>query len=539
MKKASLVLSIIGGVYCLIFLGAGIYNLIEFFVNLDGPISISIIVYLVGAIFLLAFGLGFGIPWMVKGLRQGQKIAIWFGIDMILGCLLLYPFYLSMFLLFYYRLDIFMEVVFLIVLALTLMPILILIVAFIIDMVRLKRLSSQPLLAEPASDVATESSSEVPLNVSSGAASEPVIQASGKTKKDSKNKKISLPHKRGVFKAIFFTIITLGIYRLVLCSHIRKETIQLTSEHESKPLSFVAVFFLSVFTLFILPIVWYLKIIGRLKRETERRGIDYRIGPGAYFFWHFLPVVGYLIAEHKFFKMLNKLNLNEEERLNALATNQVDNVSGETAPQLVETNVQKGVNVPEAVEEAPVIPLAVESEEVSKEEAKEPTTNPEIIPVPVEVAEVNDEDVVTPEAVVESADENSEAKVATPKEEKAEKAKASATKTKKAKTEEKPANVSTSKTTSSSGTKVPKSKYNTRSKPRTKPAPKTENGGVKAYHISRRQDMNKWQVKASGSTKAIKMFNTQEEAIKYAKEMAANQGISIRVHGRDGKIRSI
>ena len=51
--------------------------------------------------------------------------------------------------------------------------------------------------------------------------------------------------------------------------------------------------------------------------------------------------------------------------------------------------------------------------------------------------------------------------------------------------------------------------------------------------------MNKWQVKASGSTKAIKMFNTQEEAIKYAKEMAANQGISIRVHGRDGKIRSI
>ena len=308
MKKASLVLSIIGGIYCLIFSGVGIYNLIEFFMNLNGSIPIPIIVYLVGAIFLLAFGLGFGITWMVKGLRQGQKIAIWFGIDMILGCILLYPLYLSMFLLFYYRLDISMEVVFLIALAMTLVPILILIIAFIIDMVRLKRLSSQPLLAE--------------------AISEPANQATSQTKKDSKNKKISLPHKRGVFKAIFFTIITLGIYRLVLCSHIRKETIQLTSEHESKPLSFVAVFFLSIFTLFILPIVWYLKIIGRLKRETERRGIDYRIGPGAYFFWHFLPVIGYLIAEHKFFKMLNKLNLNEEERLNAFATNQVDNVSG-------------------------------------------------------------------------------------------------------------------------------------------------------------------------------------------------------------------
>lgn len=519
MKKASLVLSIIGGICCLIFSGVGIYNLIEFFMNLNGSIFIPIIVYLVGAIFLLAFGLGFGITWMVKGLRQEQKIAIWFGIDMILGCILLYPLYLSMFLLFYYRLDISMEVAFLIPLAMTLVPILILIIAFIIDMVRLKRLSSQPLLAE--------------------AISEPANQATSQTKKDSKNKKISLPHKRGVFKAIFFTIITLSIYRLVLCSHIRKETIQLTSEHESKPLSFVAVFFLSIFTLFILPIVWYLKIIGRLKRETERRGIDYRIGPGAYFFWHFLPIIGYLIAEHKFFKMLNKLNLNEEERLNALAADQVDDISSETAPQLVETNVSKEGNVPEAVKEAPIIPLAIESEEVSKEEAKEPTTNPEIIPEPVEVAEINDEDVVTPEAVVESTDENSEAKVATPKEEKAEKAKTSATKTKKAKTEEKPAKASTSKTTSLGGTKAPKPKYNTRSKPRTKPAPKTENGGVKAYHISRRQDMNKWQVKASGSTKAIKMFNTQEEAIKYAKEMAANQGISIRVHGRDGKIRSI
>ena len=83
------------------------------------------------------------------------------------------------------------------------------------------------------------------------------------------------------------------------------------------------------------------------------------------------------------------------------------------------------------------------------------------------------------------------------------------------------------------------SKYNTRSKPRKKVAPKLPSGAVKAYHISQRTDLHKWQVKASGAEKAIKLFATQQEAIQYAKAMAANQGISIRVHGRDGKIRSI
>ena len=83
------------------------------------------------------------------------------------------------------------------------------------------------------------------------------------------------------------------------------------------------------------------------------------------------------------------------------------------------------------------------------------------------------------------------------------------------------------------------SKYNTRSKPRKKVAPKLPSGAVKAYHISQRADLHKWQVKASGAEKAIKLFSTQQEAIQYANTMAANQGISIRVHGRDGKIRSI
>ena len=63
------------------------------------------------------------------------------------------------------------------------------------------------------------------------------------------------------------------------------------------------------------------------------------------------------------------------------------------------------------------------------------------------------------------------------------------------------------------------------------------NSYAKAYHVSRRPELNKWQVKATGSDKALKLFNTQKEAIEYADQLAKNQNVSIRVHSKEGKIR--
>ena len=60
---------------------------------------------------------------------------------------------------------------------------------------------------------------------------------------------------------------------------------------------------------------------------------------------------------------------------------------------------------------------------------------------------------------------------------------------------------------------------------------------AKAFHVSRRPDLNKWQVKATGSEKALKLFNTQKEAIEYANQLAKNQNVSVRVHSKEGKIR--
>lgn len=66
-----------------------------------------------------------------------------------------------------------------------------------------------------------------------------------------------------------------------------------------------------------------------------------------------------------------------------------------------------------------------------------------------------------------------------------------------------------------------------------------EEGGSSArvYHVSRRADLNKWQVKMAGGDKAIKLFNTQKEAIDYAESLAKSQNGSVRVHSVAGKIR--
>ena len=58
----------------------------------------------------------------------------------------------------------------------------------------------------------------------------------------------------------------------------------------------------------------------------------------------------------------------------------------------------------------------------------------------------------------------------------------------------------------------------------------------KQYHISLRVD-NKWQLKFGGSSKALKLFDTQKEAIEYAKPLAAKQKAALVIHKTDGKIR--
>ena len=73
---------------------------------------------------------------------------------------------------------------------------------------------------------------------------------------------------------------------------------------------------------------------------------------------------------------------------------------------------------------------------------------------------------------------------------------------------------------------------NASAKKAAKPAP-AKKEATRTYHVVKRSD-GKWEVKFAGGQKAIKLFDTQKEALEYSKVMAKNQGGSMLVHNSKG-----
>lgn len=58
------------------------------------------------------------------------------------------------------------------------------------------------------------------------------------------------------------------------------------------------------------------------------------------------------------------------------------------------------------------------------------------------------------------------------------------------------------------------------------------------YHVSKDKNSGEWRVKREGADRVSDLANTQREAERTAKELAANSGGGeVRIHGLDGKIR--
>jgi len=65
---------------------------------------------------------------------------------------------------------------------------------------------------------------------------------------------------------------------------------------------------------------------------------------------------------------------------------------------------------------------------------------------------------------------------------------------------------------------------------------------IPKYHVSQNKDDNtqnfkKWRVRKEGSSKTIKFFDTQKEAIEFAESLAESAGSSVVIHKVDGSIR--
>ena len=61
--------------------------------------------------------------------------------------------------------------------------------------------------------------------------------------------------------------------------------------------------------------------------------------------------------------------------------------------------------------------------------------------------------------------------------------------------------------------------------------------GPRVYHISRHKGDNRWQVKFANGQRALKILDTQAEAIVFAKQIIKKNGGSLRVHSVKGRIR--
>lgn len=58
------------------------------------------------------------------------------------------------------------------------------------------------------------------------------------------------------------------------------------------------------------------------------------------------------------------------------------------------------------------------------------------------------------------------------------------------------------------------------------------------YHVSKDKETGDWKAAREGAKRASAIVDTQKEAEKLAKDLAAKSGGGeVRIHGRDGKIR--
>ncbi len=130
---------------------------------------------------------------------------------------------------------------------------------------------------------------------------------------------MQLRTNRGLLKMFFLSIITLGIYALVVESHISEELNLVASRHDGRrTMHFCLIFFIfSWLTLGIAPIVWYHRTSDRMHDELARRQIDYSFGATDFWLWCVLGsliVVGPYVYIHKRMKAMNLINADYNEK---------------------------------------------------------------------------------------------------------------------------------------------------------------------------------------------------------------------------------
>lgn len=118
--------------------------------------------------------------------------------------------------------------------------------------------------------------------------------------------------KRSLLKFILLSIVTFGIYGIVVMSSVSTDITTIASRYDGKKTMHycLVVFIFAGLTLGIVPIVWNHKICNRIGNELRRRGIPYSFSASAFWLWNVLGsliLVGPFIYTHKMLKSMNLL----------------------------------------------------------------------------------------------------------------------------------------------------------------------------------------------------------------------------------------
>ena len=119
-----------------------------------------------------------------------------------------------------------------------------------------------------------------------------------------------LPANRSLLKYILLSIITFGIYGLVVMSGVSNAANIVASRYDGrKTMHFcLLAFIVGAITFGIAYFVWFHNISDRIGKEVSRRKIDYTFGASDFWLWYVLGsliLVGPFVYCYKLFKATN------------------------------------------------------------------------------------------------------------------------------------------------------------------------------------------------------------------------------------------
>ncbi len=162
---------------------------------------------------------------------------------------------------------------------------------------------------------------------------------------------------RGLIKYLLLSIITFGIYGLVVFCHIGEEINKVASRRDGKRTMHFALiaFLLGPLTLGIGYLVWYHKICSRIGDELMARGINYSFGAANFWCWDILGtiiIIGPFVFVHQILKAMNLINADY-------------NVKGDSAPA-ASPNITVNINVSDKDSKVTIDTIKEKAEEVAE-----------------------------------------------------------------------------------------------------------------------------------------------------------------------------